>query len=427
MAVFAAVISYILQMTSFVVLRRKLPNIERPYRSRWGVPGAVIAGGLAAISLVAIFLNSAYRPGRVRRGRLLRPRASCTSRSPGGTGWCSRPRKSSPSPWANKACPGRRGTRPRRRSRSRSWRVVPERPRNRRHHPGPLPRARGVVRLNAEGGGRNAHRPPATTGGRNTMSAQGMLDVKQLEELSDSGEIDTVLCMFTDLQGRFQGKRVLPHFFLEEVLGEEGLHACLYLLAIDMEMEPLPGYEYASWETGYGDFKMMPDLTTLRLMPVAREDRHGHLRHQRRGHERAGRGRTPADPEAADPACRGRRLRGQDGIGARVLPVQGLVPGGRGAEVSGPAAELHLHHGLPHAPDDQGRMDHPSDPQRDDRRGYPGGVLERRIRQGAARDQHHVQRRADQRGQPRALQTRRQGDLRAERRRRDVHGEVDHG
>ena len=63
MAVFAAVISYILQMTSFVVLRRKLPNIERPYRSRWGVPGAVIAGGLAAISLVAIFLNSAYRPG----------------------------------------------------------------------------------------------------------------------------------------------------------------------------------------------------------------------------------------------------------------------------------------------------------------------------------------------------------------------------
>jgi ethanolamine permease len=63
MAVFAAVISYILQMTSFVLLRQKLPNIERPYRSKWGVPGAVIAGGLAAISLVAIFLNSAYRPG----------------------------------------------------------------------------------------------------------------------------------------------------------------------------------------------------------------------------------------------------------------------------------------------------------------------------------------------------------------------------
>jgi glutamine synthetase len=93
------------------------------------------------------------------------------------------------------------------------------------------------------------------------------LDAEQLEELASAGEIDTVLCMFTDLQGRFMGKRVLPHFFLEEVLGDEGLHACLYLLAIDMEMEPLPGYAYASWETGYGDFRMVPDLSTLRTVP----------------------------------------------------------------------------------------------------------------------------------------------------------------
>jgi len=63
MAVFAAVISYIMQMVSFVLLRAKLPNIARPYRSKWGVPGAVIAGLLAATSLVAIFLNDAYRPG----------------------------------------------------------------------------------------------------------------------------------------------------------------------------------------------------------------------------------------------------------------------------------------------------------------------------------------------------------------------------
>jgi glutamine synthetase len=96
---------------------------------------------------------------------------------------------------------------------------------------------------------------------------RGKIDVKTLEELVDAGEVDTVLCMFTDLQGRFMGKRVLPHFFLEEVLGDEGLHACLYLLAIDMEMEPLPGYQYASWETGYGDFRMVPDLSTLRVVP----------------------------------------------------------------------------------------------------------------------------------------------------------------
>ena len=63
MAVFAAVISYILQMTSFTLLRYRLPNIVRPYRSPVGVPGAVVAGALAATSLVAIFLNSAYRPG----------------------------------------------------------------------------------------------------------------------------------------------------------------------------------------------------------------------------------------------------------------------------------------------------------------------------------------------------------------------------
>jgi glutamine synthetase len=99
------------------------------------------------------------------------------------------------------------------------------------------------------------------------MDPQGMIDAKQLEELADAGEIDTVLCMFTDFQGRFVGKRILPHFFLEEVMGEEGLHACLYLIAIDMEMEPLPGFEYASWETGYGDFKMIPDMSTMRLVP----------------------------------------------------------------------------------------------------------------------------------------------------------------
>jgi len=99
------------------------------------------------------------------------------------------------------------------------------------------------------------------------MQRQGMLTIEELQELARNNRIDTVLCMFTDLQGRYMGKRVLPDFFIEEILGAEGLHACLYLLAIDMEMEPLPGYRYASWETGYGDFRMIPDLTTLRWCP----------------------------------------------------------------------------------------------------------------------------------------------------------------
>jgi glutamine synthetase len=99
------------------------------------------------------------------------------------------------------------------------------------------------------------------------MEQQGLIKAAALEELAKAGDVDTVLCMFTDLQGRFMGKRILPDFFLEEILGGEGLHACLYLLAIDMEMEPLPGYKYASWETGYGDFRMVPDMDTMRWCP----------------------------------------------------------------------------------------------------------------------------------------------------------------
>ena len=97
------------------------------------------------------------------------------------------------------------------------------------------------------------------------MAAQ--IDVKTLEGHIQAGDIDTILCVFVDMQGRFMGKRVTGDYFLEEILGEEGLHACLYLVTVDMDMEPLPGYSYANWDTGYGDFKMVPDLATLRLVP----------------------------------------------------------------------------------------------------------------------------------------------------------------
>jgi glutamine synthetase len=93
------------------------------------------------------------------------------------------------------------------------------------------------------------------------------VQLKELEGMIRGGDIDTVLCVFVDLQGRFMGKRVTGHYFLDDILGSEGLHACLYLVTVDMEMEPLPDYEYANWETGYGDFRMVPDLSTLRLIP----------------------------------------------------------------------------------------------------------------------------------------------------------------
>ena len=93
------------------------------------------------------------------------------------------------------------------------------------------------------------------------------IDAKTLEGLVRGDEVDTVLCVFPDLQGRLMGKRVTGKYFIVDVLSSEGLHACLYLLALDMEMEPRPGYDYANWETGYGDFRLVPDMGTLRVLP----------------------------------------------------------------------------------------------------------------------------------------------------------------
>lgn len=91
----------------------------------------------------------------------------------------------------------------------------------------------------------------------------GMLTLDQLTKLVRSDEIDTVLVVFTDLYGRFMGKRFDADYFLQEVTAH-GTHGCDYLLTVDMEMEPVPGYEYANWQRGYGDFHLMPDLKTLR-------------------------------------------------------------------------------------------------------------------------------------------------------------------
>ena len=96
-------------------------------------------------------------------------------------------------------------------------------------------------------------------------SMSGRLDKGQLEELVASGEIDTVVAAFTDMQGRLIGKRVTGRYFLDAV--HEEWHACNYLLTVDMEMEPVPGFKAASWDKGYGDFVVKPDLGTLRRIP----------------------------------------------------------------------------------------------------------------------------------------------------------------
>jgi len=94
-----------------------------------------------------------------------------------------------------------------------------------------------------------------------------MLTLNELKRDVENGSIDTVVVTFTDMQGRLLGKRVHAQYFLEEHIAEHGVEGCNYLLALDMEMEPVPGYSIASWEQGYGDFAMRPDLDTLRRIP----------------------------------------------------------------------------------------------------------------------------------------------------------------
>jgi glutamine synthetase len=93
-----------------------------------------------------------------------------------------------------------------------------------------------------------------------------VLTVDDLRSEVQHGRVDTVVVAFTDMQGRLLGKRVQAEFFLDDVV-EHGVEGCNYLLAIEMEMDPVPGYELASWEGGYGDFRLRPDFATLRRLP----------------------------------------------------------------------------------------------------------------------------------------------------------------
>ncbi|HEY1523248.1 MAG TPA: glutamine synthetase family protein [Solirubrobacteraceae bacterium] len=92
------------------------------------------------------------------------------------------------------------------------------------------------------------------------------LSLAELSDRAERGVIDTVLLAMTDMQGRLQGKRLTARHFLDEV-SQHGAEGCNYLLAVDVEMTPVDGYEMASWERGYGDFAMRPDLSTLRPVP----------------------------------------------------------------------------------------------------------------------------------------------------------------
>lgn len=98
------------------------------------------------------------------------------------------------------------------------------------------------------------------------MRNDRMLSVDRLRSLILEGDIDTVVLAFTDMQGRLQGKLLHARFFLDSVLGH-GTEGCNYLLAVDVDMNTIDGYEHASWASGYGDMEFVPDLATIRLVP----------------------------------------------------------------------------------------------------------------------------------------------------------------
>src|SRR6188472_3736749 len=93
-----------------------------------------------------------------------------------------------------------------------------------------------------------------------------MLTLDELRAAVDEGRIDTVVLAITDMQGRLQGKRFHAPFFLTEVV-PNGTEGCNYLLAVDVDMNTVDGYAMSSWSSGYGDFVMQPDLSTLRHVP----------------------------------------------------------------------------------------------------------------------------------------------------------------
>lgn len=94
--------------------------------------------------------------------------------------------------------------------------------------------------------------------------SRGLLTVEYLIKLVEKEEIETVIVGFTDHFGRIMGKRFDAEFFVAEAL-THGTHCCTYILTADIEMEPVPGYEFANWQLGYGDFHLVPDMSTLRV------------------------------------------------------------------------------------------------------------------------------------------------------------------
>src|SRR5580692_10575719 len=92
-------------------------------------------------------------------------------------------------------------------------------------------------------------------------------DLDNIAERLRLDKIETVICAIPDIWGRLVGKRVTTESFLKTALGSEGLHGSLYLFVVDMDMDPRPGYAVSNWNSGFSDFRLVPDVSTLRTLP----------------------------------------------------------------------------------------------------------------------------------------------------------------
>lgn len=177
---------------------------------------------------------------------------------------------------------------------------------------------------------------------------RGMLSVDQLKTMVANGEIESVIVSFTDIYGRLMGKRFDAEFFLSDGM-KGGTHACDYLLASDMEMDPIPGFDYANWERGTtrlstsycvsccSCLRLHCFVRRLRRLPpgprpldaahllVAAQGGNGGVRHFRRQDAQARAGGAAVRAAPPDGEVRRARLEVSGGVRARVLPVQHLV------------------------------------------------------------------------------------------------------
>ncbi len=226
-----------------------------------------------------------------------------------------------------------------------------------------------------------------------------MLNLEDLRTMVDDGRVDTVLVAFTDMQGRLQGKRCHARYFLDEVLAHT-TEACNYLLAVDVEMNTVDGYAMSSWEQGYGDFVLRPDLATLRLVPW--HEGTALVLCDIEWHDGSP-GRRLAPPGAAPPArppgrARPRRPRRHR---ARVHRVPRHLRGGVGQAATAacsPANQYNVDYSLAGT----ARIEHAAapHPQRDGRRRPVRRVGQGRVQPRPARDRLPLRRRPDDLRQP---------------------------